>query len=274
MASNNFEPSMALVFKSEGGLSLDPKDPGNYVNGQLRGTKYGIAARSHPTVDIRNLTRDEASAIYRREYWGPAGCEPRTIGLDYATFDCSVNAGVGSVNPMMHHVDPSAAIEDQIRQFCAARLAHYRTLSNWNTYRGPWTRRMAQVQHDALYMVGAKNTPAPAPPVQAERPLRPASNAHMLFPKPGEPDQVRELQTDLVTLGLLAPSLVTGNYGPRTREAVLHFQQQAGLVADGMAGPATWAKIVGLVELQKREGQAAQNQPGIIDRLASLFRGG
>jgi peptidoglycan hydrolase-like protein with peptidoglycan-binding domain len=36
---------------------------------------------------------------------------------------------------------------------------------------------------------------------------------------------------------------VDGHFGPRTREALLRFQQSRGLVADGIAGPATYAAI-------------------------------
>jgi putative chitinase len=36
-----------------------------------------------------------------------------------------------------------------------------------------------------------------------------------------------------------------GNYGPKTEDAVKAFQAKNGLTADGIVGPATWAKIMG-----------------------------
>ena len=35
-----------------------------------------------------------------------------------------------------------------------------------------------------------------------------------------------------------------GAYGPKTKSAVVNFQQKNGLAADGVAGPKTWSKIV------------------------------
>ncbi|MFZ0945686.1 MAG: glycosyl hydrolase 108 family protein [Syntrophobacteraceae bacterium] len=51
-----------LIDNREGGYVFDPDDPGGM-------TKYGISARSYPTVDIKGLTRDDASAIYYRDFW-------------------------------------------------------------------------------------------------------------------------------------------------------------------------------------------------------------
>ncbi len=50
---------LPFTLHQEGGLSLDPKDPGNWTGGKvglgkLLGTKYGIAAASHPGLDVRH----------------------------------------------------------------------------------------------------------------------------------------------------------------------------------------------------------------------------
>jgi lysozyme family protein len=47
--------------RADGGYTNDPSDPGGE-------TKWGIAKRSHPELDIKNLTREMAKAIYVREY--------------------------------------------------------------------------------------------------------------------------------------------------------------------------------------------------------------
>lgn len=73
----------------------DPDDPGNYVNGKLVGTKFGIDARSHPNEDIRNLTEDRAKEIYWESYWQKYGCEDYDYPLGEVVFNCCVNAGYG-----------------------------------------------------------------------------------------------------------------------------------------------------------------------------------
>ena len=66
----------------------DPDDPGGR-------TKYGIDQRSHPNVDIRNLTRDQAKAIYRRDYWDAVKADELPPGLRLVVVDIAVNNGKG-----------------------------------------------------------------------------------------------------------------------------------------------------------------------------------
>lgn len=69
----------------------DPDDPGN-AGSNYRGTKYGIDARSHPDVDIKNLTEDQATDIYWSE-WVKDGCDHLPSPLDWIYFDACVNCG-------------------------------------------------------------------------------------------------------------------------------------------------------------------------------------
>src|SRR5689334_3930069 len=58
----------------------------------------------------------------------------------------------------------------------------------------------------------------------------------------GEP--VRDLQRRLAALGLESTSDEPGEFGPATEAAVRSFQQQRGLVVDGLCGSQTWAALV------------------------------
>lgn len=57
-----FEPAVEYVLGNERGLVNNSADPGGLTN-------FGISQATYPHLDIRNLTRDEAIEIYRRDYW-------------------------------------------------------------------------------------------------------------------------------------------------------------------------------------------------------------
>jgi lysozyme family protein len=73
----NFDPIFNLTLKHEGGFQQLPNDSANYVNGKLIGTNKGISAIGYydfykkiPTVEqMKNLTFDQAKAIYKKNYW-------------------------------------------------------------------------------------------------------------------------------------------------------------------------------------------------------------
>ncbi len=63
------------------------------VSGDSGGvTKYGIDASSHPGVDVANLTRDQAIAIYWQE-WEKYNIELLPEKIAIAQFDVRVNGG-------------------------------------------------------------------------------------------------------------------------------------------------------------------------------------
>src|SRR5438876_8787144 len=57
-------------------------------------------------------------------------------------------------------------------------------------------------------------------------------------------EAVRDLQRRLAALGLDSTSDEPGEFGAATEAAVRAFQQQRGLVVDGLCGPQTWASLV------------------------------
>jgi lysozyme family protein len=77
------------LLADEGGYVNDPSDAGGE-------TRYGLSKREYPSLDIKNLSRDEALAIYYRDWWqrfryaelpGPIGAK---------VFDLAVNMGPGA----------------------------------------------------------------------------------------------------------------------------------------------------------------------------------
>ena len=85
----NFEEIIKQVLKHEGGYVNDPKDLGGE-------TKYGVTKRFYPDVDIKNLTIEQATEIYRKDYWDKNRVESLPQELWYIFFDMCINMGRGT----------------------------------------------------------------------------------------------------------------------------------------------------------------------------------
>src|ERR1700676_2468756 len=84
----DFNLAIDTVLTNEGGLSENPSDPGGLTN-------FGISQRSYPTVDIRNLTRETAAAIYQRDFWHYDAVQSQPMATKI--FDMSVNMGHAAI---------------------------------------------------------------------------------------------------------------------------------------------------------------------------------
>ena len=95
-----FKKCIEVILISEGGFTLNPVDSGNWTGpnctGELKGTKYGIAARFFPHLDIKNLTVEQARRIYFEKYYlrmNLQGIHDELAVLQM--FDFGINAGKG-----------------------------------------------------------------------------------------------------------------------------------------------------------------------------------
>lgn len=115
-------------------VERDPSDPGGT-------TKYGIDQRSHPGVNIAELTRPEAREIYRVEKWVRFRCGQLKAPWDLAVFDSSVNPGEGWIATALQRavgakvdgvIGPdtiakvNAAGDQQLIELLRARCNYYR----------------------------------------------------------------------------------------------------------------------------------------------------
>ncbi|HSY77906.1 MAG TPA: glycosyl hydrolase 108 family protein, partial [Bacteroidia bacterium] len=67
----------------------------NTVNDKGGLTKYGISQAAYPNLDISNLTKEQATDVYRNDYWNTAGCNGLKLEIQFIHFDTAVNMGVG-----------------------------------------------------------------------------------------------------------------------------------------------------------------------------------
>ena len=84
--SPEFVSAVTRVLEDEGGTERAAGDPGGT-------TRFGISAREYPTLDIANLTRAEAIAIYHRDYWRRYGLDALPAQIAAKVFDLAVNIG-------------------------------------------------------------------------------------------------------------------------------------------------------------------------------------
>jgi hypothetical protein len=99
---NKFDKTMRFIYRWEGGLSMRREDDGNWTGGEvgvgeLKGTKFGISAASYPELDIARLTKKDAEAIYRHDYWEAAQANTHSYPMCLAVMDSAVLHGVGAV---------------------------------------------------------------------------------------------------------------------------------------------------------------------------------
>lgn len=81
-----FLRAVERVLADEGGYVSNAADPGGE-------TKFGISKREYPDIDIAALTREDAIAIYRRDYWERFGFAALPGAIAAKTFDLAVNIG-------------------------------------------------------------------------------------------------------------------------------------------------------------------------------------
>lgn len=86
--SDTFAKALEFVLAHEGCFSDDPKDPGGL-------TRWGISQNNHPDINVSNLTLEQATDIYKNEYWKTCKCDVMPPMLAFVVFDMAVNQGVG-----------------------------------------------------------------------------------------------------------------------------------------------------------------------------------
>lgn len=140
------------VLGHEGGYVDDPTDPGGE-------TKWGISKRSYPRVDIKNLTRNQAIAIYYRDFWLKIRGDEISDGCAHQLMDTAVNSGCaqairfmqralgvaddGHFGPISMDAMRKAKEIDVVMLVMAERLDFMTHLKNWPNHGKGWARRMA-----------------------------------------------------------------------------------------------------------------------------------
>lgn len=147
-----FDQAFDRLIGNEGGYCNNPQDPGGETN-------WGISKRSYASVDIAHLTRDDAKAIYRRDFWQRGRMDDLPPALAFQAFDAAVNHGIevavrlvqraagvaddGHIGPATLAAIAGRSATDLLMLFVAERLLFWSALSTWQSFGKGWARRAA-----------------------------------------------------------------------------------------------------------------------------------
>ena len=166
----NFQKSLELLLKSEGGFVNHPSDPGGMTNlGVTKKAWEAYVGRQVDEAEMRGLTPEIVAPFYKARYWNPCKCDQLPLGIDYAVFDFAVNAGVsrasktmqsalgtaadGIVGPATIGVATNADPDHFLEKFSAAKEQFYRNLPTFEHFGKGWLRRVSEVKQTAEGMI-------------------------------------------------------------------------------------------------------------------------
>lgn len=86
MTDDGFTAQINKTLQFEGGYVWDDDDPGGETN-------FGISKASYPSLNIKSLTRSDAIAIYKRDFWDKPRLALLPPSIGAKTFDLGVNMG-------------------------------------------------------------------------------------------------------------------------------------------------------------------------------------
>jgi lysozyme family protein len=151
-AGDRFVRAIDRVLIHEGGDANDPRDAGGR-------TRWGISQKTYPTLDIGKLTRADAIALYRRDFWAPIQGDALPSALAFQALDAAVNHGVGRtvrwlqrltgvkidgrLGPVTLAAIRAADEARLIERLLALRLELYAEHERIAAFGRGWTRRIA-----------------------------------------------------------------------------------------------------------------------------------
>jgi hypothetical protein len=129
--AGGFDGAIGPLLKREGGYNASDGDSGAPVN-------FGINQAANPDIDVKNLTEEQAKAIYKERYWDAIDGDNLPPDAQAAVFDAAVNQGVGAALEMWK------AAGGDVQKFADLRLQRYRTTRGYDRYGKAWEARVAE----------------------------------------------------------------------------------------------------------------------------------
>lgn len=115
--SSDFNTIIEKVFQRE----YPSEDKAYHVVKGDRGgpTKYGISQRAYPKLDIKNLTRDEAIEIAKKDYWDKNKIDQLDPSIREIHFDTAFNKGSGTAQKLLDRSggDPTKYLDERQKYY-------------------------------------------------------------------------------------------------------------------------------------------------------------
>ena len=147
-----FDTAFDRLIGNEGGYCFVEGDPGGETN-------WGISKRSYPGLEIKSITREDARAIYRRDFWDRAHMDEYDQAIAFQVFDIAVNSGIetavrmlqraagvaddGYIGPVTVAAVKAKSVTDMLMLIIAERLDFWSKLTTWAQFGKGWARRAA-----------------------------------------------------------------------------------------------------------------------------------
>lgn len=162
---SSFETTFSRTIGHEGKFQANPKDRGNWTSGkegvgELKGTKWGLAAMTYPHLDIANITLEQAKEIYFNDWWLKLKMDCWPDVMKYQIFDAAFNHGTGRANQFLQFaarvkddgvIGPKTITavnmtdpNDLVLRFLAKRLRYFTEVKTWAEFSKGWSLRVAQ----------------------------------------------------------------------------------------------------------------------------------
>ena len=168
---SNFPASLALVLQSEGGFVNHKFDPGGMTNlGVTRNVWKEWVKRDVDEAEMRALTPELVTPLYKARYWDACRCDDLPRGVDYCVFDSAVNMGSsraakllqaalgvtadGAIGRATIAAATAADPVELLETFSLGKEAFYQSLPTFATFGKGWLNRVAHVQDAAEQMMG------------------------------------------------------------------------------------------------------------------------
>lgn len=152
--NTNYQYALTQLLRDEGGYTNNPNDKGGPTNFGITIADYKKYLNPNGTAsDVRNMTVDQAKAIYKPKYWDAVNGDNLPSGVDYCVFDYGVNSGVSRAVKVYKQFKDITDPVQLINKICDERLAFMHNIrggKDWSVFGKGWQRRVDGVRTNSI----------------------------------------------------------------------------------------------------------------------------